>query len=205
MWGVKADKTVDEKVAKIVSLYHFGHIPLTIHKKRETIEEREKRERETIEEKREREKRERKEREDRERIERDEELDRREEVRTILRGVDNSLLHAIVAKIRTYPHSERIVDAISIKGGKRKTKRGGWPWSTPSPSKEDVFADQILADSSKATEIIRSPYTNLERLRKKIVEKDTEKRMPYILNHIDYEMKARRYASYQNSWDGSRN
>lgn len=86
---------------------------------------------------------------------------------------------------------------------KRRTKRGGWPWST-SVSKEDVFADQILADSSTATGIIRSPNTNLERLRKKIVEKDTEKKIGYILRFIDDEMKEKRYNALQNSWDGSR-
>ena len=83
---------------------------------------------------------------------------------------------------------------------KRKTKRGGWPWST-SASKEDVFADEIIADPlAKATAIIRSPNTNLESLRKKIVEKDTEKRMTYILKYIDDEMKARRYNALQSSW-----
>jgi hypothetical protein len=87
----------------------------------------------------------------------------------------------------------------TLTGGKRKTKRGGWPWSA-SPSKEDVFADEILADPSIATGIIRSPNTNLERLRKKIVEKDTEKKISYILRFIDDEMKAKRYNSLQNSW-----
>lgn len=73
---------------------------------------------------------------------------------------------------------------------KRRTKRGGWPWSASSPSKEDGLADQILANPlDKATEIIRSPYTNLKELRKKIVEKDTENRIGYILRYIDDEMK----------------
>ena len=89
---------------------------------------------------------------------------------------------------------------VSKRNRKRKTKRGGWPWST-SASKEDVFADEIIADPlAKATAIIRSPNTNLERLRKKIVEKDTEKRMTYILKYIDDEMKARRYNALQSSW-----
>jgi hypothetical protein len=126
------------------------------------------------------------------------------ELMDILSGIKRKELNEILRKLLTYHGSERIIPMIrrlyiTLTGG-RKTKRGGWPWSTPSPSKEDVFADQILADSSKATDIIRSPYTNLERLRKKIVEKDTEKRMTYILNHIDYEMKARRYHADQNSW-----
>ena len=86
----------------------------------------------------------------------------------------------------------------------RKTKRGGWPWSAPSPPKEDGFADQILADPSIATKFIRSPNTNLEILRKKILEKDTEKKIGYILRFIDDEMNAKRYNALQNSWDGSR-
>lgn len=79
---------------------------------------------------------------------------------------------------------------------KRKTRRGG----LFGPSKEDKFADEILADSSKATEIIRSPYTNLEKLRQKILEKGTEQKIDGILKYIDYEMKARRYNALQSSW-----
>jgi len=82
---------------------------------------------------------------------------------------------------------------------KRRTRRGGLFGNLFGPSKEDKFADEILADPlAKATAIIRSPNTNLERLRKKIVEKDTEKRMTYILKYIDDEMKAR--LSLQSSW-----
>lgn len=29
---------------------------------------------------------------------------------------------------------------------KRQTKRGGWPWSTSSPPKENSFADEIIAN-----------------------------------------------------------
>ena len=53
-----------------------------------------------------------------------EDLDLKDELRTILRGVDRSLLHAIIVKIKEYPHSERFVEAIRTMGG-RKTKRGG--------------------------------------------------------------------------------
>ena len=34
---------------------------------------------------------------------------------------------------------------VSKRNRKRKTKRGGWPWST-SASKEDIFADEIIAN-----------------------------------------------------------
>lgn len=102
----------------------------------------------------------------------------------ILSGIKRKELNEILRKLLTYHGSERIIPMIrrlymrTLTGG-RKTKRGGWPTSA---SKEDVFADQILADSSKATDIIRSPYTNLEKLRKKIVEKAT-KNIDGILNH----------------------
>lgn len=83
---------------------------------------------------------------------------------------------------------------------KRRTKRGG-AWSLFGPPKEDKFADEIIADPlAKATTIIRSPNTNLERLRKKIVEKDTENKLGYILRYIDDEMVMRRYNASQNSW-----
>jgi hypothetical protein len=167
MWGVKADKTVDRKVRDIVQLYHLGDIPLRSPNTHKT-----------------------------------EDRQFEVELMDILSGIERKELNEILRKLRAYHGSERIIPMITrlymrtLTGG-RKTKRGGWPWST---TKEDVFADQILADSSKATDIIRSPNTNLERLRKKIVEKDTEKRMPYILNYIDYEMKARRYDALQSSW-----
>ena len=86
---------------------------------------------------------------------------------------------------------------------KRKTRRGGLFGNLFGPSsseKADKEADIILADSSKATEIIRSPYTNLEKLRQKILEKGTEQKIDGILKHIDYEMKARRYNALQSSW-----
>lgn len=90
---------------------------------------------------------------------------------------------------------------------RRNRKRGtrkkiGGAWSLFGPPKEDKFADEIIADPlAKATVIIKSPNTNLERLRKKIVEKDTEKKLGYILRYIDDEMVMRRYNDSQNSWN----
>ena len=172
MWGVsqKDIETVDRKVRDIVQLYHLGDIPLRSPNTHKT--------------------------EDRE---------FEVELMDILSGTKRKELNDILRKLLTYHGSERIIPMIrrlymrTLTGGKRKTKRGGWPWSA-SPSKEDGLADQILADPSIATGIIRSPNTNLERLRKKIVEKDTEKKISYILRFIDDEMKAKRYNSLQNSW-----
>lgn len=174
MWGVsqKDIETVDRKVRDIVQLYHLGDIPLRSPNTHKT--------------------------EDRE---------FEVELMDILSGTKRKELNDILRKLLTYHGSERIIPMIrrlymrTLTGGKRKTKRGGWPWSAPSPSKEDVFADEILANPlDKATEIIRSPNTNLERLRKKIVEKDTEKKISYILRFIDDEMKARRSHADQTSW-----
>ena len=56
---------------------------------------------------------------------------------------------------------------------KRKTKRGGWPWST-SASKEDVFADEIIAnlfnENYPFTEKINNVY-NLRKVMDKVIEK----------------------------------
>jgi hypothetical protein len=83
---------------------------------------------------------------------------------------------------------------------KRSTRKKGGAWSLFGPPKEDKFADEIIADTSNATAIIRSPTTNLERLRAKIVEKDTEKKLDSILRYIDDERRMRRYDADQNSW-----
>jgi hypothetical protein len=103
---------------------------------------------------------------------RNEDIDLKDELRTILRGVDRSLLHAIIVKIKEYPHSERFVEAIRTMGG-RKT-RGGWPWST---FKADVFADEIVAnlfnDSYPFTEKINTlSYTNLNKVMNELFKKD---------------------------------
>ena len=103
---------------------------------------------------------------------RNEDIDLKDELRTILRGVDRSLLHDIIVKIKTYPHSERFVEAIRTMGG-RKT-RGGWPWST---FKADVFADEIVAnlfnDSYPFTEKINTlSYTNLNKVMNELFKKD---------------------------------
>lgn len=54
---------------------------------------------------------------------------------------------------------------------KRRTRRGGWPWSTP---KEDVFADEILAnlfnENYPFTEKINASY-NLQKVIDKLIEK----------------------------------
>lgn len=56
---------------------------------------------------------------------------------------------------------------------KRQTKRGGWPWST-SASKEDVFADEIIAnlfnENYPFTEKINNVY-NLRKVMDKVIEK----------------------------------
>lgn len=56
---------------------------------------------------------------------------------------------------------------------KRKTKRGGWPWST-SASKEDIFADEIIAklfdENYLFTDKINNVY-NLQKVADKLSEK----------------------------------
>jgi hypothetical protein len=126
-----------------------------------------------------------------------------EELMDILSGMKRTDLHKIVQRLLPYHGSDRIIPMIRrlyirTKGGTRK--KGG-AWSLFGPPKEDKFADEIIADPlTKATAIIRSPTTNLERLRAKIVEKDTAKKLDFILHYIDDEMKARRYNADQNSW-----
>jgi hypothetical protein len=166
MWGVsqKDIETVDRKVRDIVQLYHLGDTPLRSPNTHKT--------------------------EDRE---------FEVELMDILSGIKRKELNEILRKLLTYHGSERIIPMIrrlymrTLTGG-RKTKRGGWPWSTS--SREDVFADQILADSSKATEIIRSPYTNLKELRKKILAKAREENIDGIIKHIDYELKMKNVSKY---------
>ena len=55
---------------------------------------------------------------------------------------------------------------------KRRTKRGGWPWSA-SPSKEDMFADEIIAnlfnENYPFTEKIKN--FNLQKVIDKLIEK----------------------------------
>jgi hypothetical protein len=55
---------------------------------------------------------------------------------------------------------------------KRKTKRGGWPWS--GPSKEDTFADEIIAnlfdENYPFTDKINTFY-NLQKVIDKLYEK----------------------------------
>ena len=57
---------------------------------------------------------------------------------------------------------------------KRKTKRGGWPWSTSGPSKEDIFADEIIAnlfnENYPFTDKINNVY-NLQKVADKLFEK----------------------------------
>ena len=57
---------------------------------------------------------------------------------------------------------------------KRKTKRGGWPWST-SASKEDIFADEIIAnlfnENYPFTGKINTSSYNLQKVTDKLSEK----------------------------------
>ena len=132
-------------------------------------------------------------------------LELKDELRTILRGVNRSVLHAIIVKLKTYPHSERFVEAIRTMGGKRRTKRGGWPWSA---SKEDAFADEILAnlfnENYPFTEKINN--YNLEKVMDKLIEKgessEGETRNKIIARLR--QMKAKNNGYERNAWSLSK-
>jgi hypothetical protein len=128
-------------------------------------------------------------------------LELKDELRTILRGVNRSALHSIIVKLKTYPHSERFVEAIRTMGGKRRTKRGGWPWSA---SKEDAFADEIIAnlfnENYPFTEKINN--YNLEKVMDKLIEKgessEGETRNKIIARLR--QMKAKNNGYERNAW-----
>ena len=128
-------------------------------------------------------------------------LELKDELRTILRGVNRSVLHAIIVKLKTYPHSERFVEAIRTMGGKRRTKRGGWPWSA---SKEDAFADEIIAnlfnENYPFTEKINN--YNLQKVMDKLIEKgessEGETRNKIIARLR--QMKAKNNGYERNAW-----
>ena len=132
-------------------------------------------------------------------------IELKDELRTILRGVNRSVLHSIIVKLKTYPHSERFVEAIRTMGGKRRTKRGGWPWSASSPSKEDILADEILAnlfnENYPFTEKINNVY-NLEKVMDKLIEKgessEGETRNKIIARLR--QMKAKNNGYERNAW-----
>lgn len=180
MWGVSQTdiETVDRKVRDIVQLYHLGDIPLRSPNSHKT--------------------------EDRE---------FEVELMDILSGTKRKELNKILQKLRTYHGSERIIPMITrlyirtLTGGKRKTKRGGWPWST-SPSKEDVFADEIIAnlfnENYPFTEKINN--YNLQKVMAKLIEKgessEGEKRNKIIARLK--QMNAKNNGYERNAWSLSK-
>ena len=91
----------------------------------------------------------------------------------------------------------------------RKTKRGGWPWSTSGPSKEDIFADEIIANlfnkNYPFTEKINNVY-NLQKVMDKLIEKgetsqgETRDRIIARLR----QMKDKNKGYEQNAWSLSK-
>ena len=86
----------------------------------------------------------------------------------------------------------------------RKTKRGGWPWSTSGPSqtsKEDIFADEIIANLFNEeylfTEKINEFY-NLQKVIDKLYEKsnfvdeNSRKRINARISQINAKIAERR-------------